>query len=442
MAAALPYEEPGIVTIVVLSSFLLLLNIVNYVLDNIIYCGLLGQIVVGVAWTQASFMNPDSESLIVQLGYLGLILLVYEGNPYFRLSDRDYLLIRAIGGLSTSFSSLKANLALSIAVAITGIGLPIALSYVLQELVGASPLQAFSAGAALCSTSLATTFTVLGTCGLTNTRLGTVLTTAAMLDDVVGLIMVQVISNLGTSTTPFGSIVIVRPIVVSVGLVIVLMLACRLFLKPLTIRLNRKREQAPSGNLQRWFTHRGTAFLIHAAILLGFVTGATYAGTSNLFAAYLAGASITWWDSEVPHNSPKRTESTATSVPEEALVTPAAQQMPLARALYEASTEQVQNHRNGLIKEQTRGTSQNSSKASENRNLATNVATLTGKNIYQNYYGAVVDKVLKPFFFVSEGKLSLACWAWGPILTVCYRHQLVSLFPLHRCSRGRSYGGV
>ena len=43
MATALLYEEPGIATIIVLSSFLLLLNIMNYVLNYLIYCGLLGQ---------------------------------------------------------------------------------------------------------------------------------------------------------------------------------------------------------------------------------------------------------------------------------------------------------------------------------------------------------------------------------------------------------------
>lgn len=44
MAATLPYEEPSIVIILDLSSFLLLLNILNYVLDNLAHCELLGQI--------------------------------------------------------------------------------------------------------------------------------------------------------------------------------------------------------------------------------------------------------------------------------------------------------------------------------------------------------------------------------------------------------------
>ena len=82
MAAVLSYEEPGIITILVLSSFLLLLNIVNYVLDNLIYCGLLGQIAIGTAWAQANLLGVSSETFIVQLGYLGLILLIYEGKWY------------------------------------------------------------------------------------------------------------------------------------------------------------------------------------------------------------------------------------------------------------------------------------------------------------------------------------------------------------------------
>ena len=80
MAETLPYQEPSIVAILVLSSFLLLLNLINYTLDILVYCGLLGQIAIGVAWAQAGFLGTNSENLIVQLGYLGLILLVYEGT--------------------------------------------------------------------------------------------------------------------------------------------------------------------------------------------------------------------------------------------------------------------------------------------------------------------------------------------------------------------------
>lgn len=67
-----------------------------------------------------------------------------------------------MGGISTSFTAVKANVALSIGVAATGICLPIALSFSLRELTNASQLQAFTAGASLCSTSLGTTIGPLG----------------------------------------------------------------------------------------------------------------------------------------------------------------------------------------------------------------------------------------------------------------------------------------
>lgn len=81
-AASLPYHEPGIQTILILVSFLLLLNVINAALDKVLYCGLLGQVLIGIAWGTpgAKWLSTEVEEVIVQLGYLGLILLVYEGS--------------------------------------------------------------------------------------------------------------------------------------------------------------------------------------------------------------------------------------------------------------------------------------------------------------------------------------------------------------------------
>lgn len=79
--AALPYHEPGIVTILIQSSFLLVLNGINWILDNAIYCGLVGQILIGVAWGTpgANWLSEEVQDTVMQLGYLGLILIVFEG---------------------------------------------------------------------------------------------------------------------------------------------------------------------------------------------------------------------------------------------------------------------------------------------------------------------------------------------------------------------------
>ena len=81
MDASLPYHEPSITAIVILSGFLILLNVVDYGLDRLVYCGLIGQVLLGIAWGTpgSKWLPAEIEAAVVQLGYLGLILLVYEG---------------------------------------------------------------------------------------------------------------------------------------------------------------------------------------------------------------------------------------------------------------------------------------------------------------------------------------------------------------------------
>jgi Kef-type K+ transport system membrane component KefB len=85
---SLPYHEPAIHVILIQTSFLLLLNIANAALDRIVYCGLLGQVLVGIAWGTpgAKWLTTHMEEVIVQLGYIGLILLVFEGRSLNHVS--------------------------------------------------------------------------------------------------------------------------------------------------------------------------------------------------------------------------------------------------------------------------------------------------------------------------------------------------------------------
>lgn len=263
--------------------------------------------------------------------------------------------------------------------------MPMALSFILLSLVNATLLQAFAAGAALCSTSLGTTFTILGTSGLSATRLGTVLTSAAMMDDVVGLVMVQVISNLGLSSSSFGAVTVVRPLAVSVGLVVAVPLVCRFVVLPLTLCLNGMREGKREGVVERLCHGTHTAFIIHTLILTGLVTGATYAGTSNLFAAYLAGASISWWDSEVPH--PSLPSESATAKPSASETQPGQSDSVIVSSQQRA--EESRPEPSEVLQEACH---RNSHEADE----------LTGAAVYHKYYSIPLARILKPFFFVSS----------------------------------------
>ncbi|KAL7892904.1 Sodium/hydrogen exchanger family domain-containing protein [Trichoderma sp. SZMC 28014] len=363
MAASLPYREPDVVTILIQASFLLFLNITNFLLDRAVYCGLIGQIFIGVAWGTpgAKWLSTEAEEAVVQLGYLGLLLLVYEG------------------GLSTSLKAFKANFLLSSCIAITGISVPVGLSFILQELSDATPLQSFAAGAALCSTSLGTTFTVLRSTGLMSSRLGVVLTSAAMMDDVIGLIMVQVISNLGSSSANISAVTIIRPLLVSLAFAVCAPLICVYMAKPLTRWLNSQRATHPRGIVNLLLSNERAPLVIHTCILIGSVAGSTYAGTSNLFAAYIAGASISWWDSQVLH-LPCETLSTATPSPRTHTgnIPPAQSEISVNFAT-------------------------NNAESSGNVALEPRKARSSGHATFEQYYLQPLDRILKPFFFASIG---------------------------------------
>ncbi|KAL2005590.1 hypothetical protein VTN00DRAFT_10083 [Thermoascus crustaceus] len=377
--AALAYHEPAIATILNHSGFILVLNVVNSLLDKLVYYGLIGQLFIGILWGTpgANWLDQHMQEVIQKLGYLGLIVLVYEG------------------GLSTSFSSLRANLVVSVFVALTGIGAPIALSFVLLRLLSATPLQAFAAGAALSATSLGTTFTILTTTGLIKTRLGVVTTSAAMLDDVVGLVMVQVITNLGkggSAESSFNATMVVRPIFVSIGFAVGVVLVCKFVFKPLLNMFLSSKDPVP--RIMKTFHF---AFLAHTCVLVGLVAGATYAGTSSLFAAYLAGAVISWFD---------EISGLATgSKPEEAPA-PGATDGNTERG--SANVEVREQPVNRRARSHDRADSENisSSSTEESSDPMPNSSPRevpTGELVYERYYKDPLNRLLKPLFFASIG---------------------------------------
>lgn len=259
--------------------------------------------------------------------------------------------------------AVRANILRSSSVAVTGIAAPIALSFVLKPMTGASYLECFAAGAALCSTSLGTTFTVLRACGLSTTRVGVVLTSAAMLDDVVGLVMVQVIANLGTAGEGnFDAVTIVRPVLVSIAFAVVAVVVCRFVVQPVRGVVKRAGWAQPGTRVGDVLFLKQTKLVMLTALLVGLVTGSSYAGTSNLFAAYIAGAVLSWWDSFAP----------STSAADNQVSTPAASTPAAPSQTSSSSTSPASPH-------------------------------FTSAAIFEQYYHPALYWILTPYFFASIG---------------------------------------
>ncbi|KAK0261075.1 hypothetical protein LTS09_004338 [Friedmanniomyces endolithicus] len=259
-----------VIDLLILISFFALLWLSQYLAAKVIRAGILGPIIAGIIYGAplANILPTEWQNTFLALGYIGLILLIFEG------------------GLQARLDLLQANILLSVCAATTGIIFPIGLSFLLLYLgFGYGAVETFIVGAALSSTSLGTTFAVMSsaseTIDFSQTRVGAVLVSAALIDDVSGLVMSSVIQSLG-SVSDGGSVnlgwLISRPIVASVAMTIVTPVLAKYVLAPVFRRVLQRRL---------------------ASI-------AAYAGTSVLFGGFLAGVLLSYLPSTQNDNAPEK----------------------------------------------------------------------------------------------------------------------------------------
>ena len=252
---------------------------------------LLGPLIVGIVFGDpvAGWLPTSTQSSLAQLGYLGLVLMVLHA------------------GLASDLRTARQSLLISVAVASTGILFPIGLS-MLYLSVGLQhpPIQAFTAGASLSTTSLGTTFSLLRAAKLSDTRLGAVLTWAALEDDVVGLILLRIVQLLATEgSASISGWDVSRPIVVSMALLMISWISTRWILWPIAARYLFR---LPNDYLQCAY------LLVGGLMTTGFVAAAAYAGTSVLLGAFIAGLVLASLDSirSTEHDVPQRVTIEAT----------------------------------------------------------------------------------------------------------------------------------
>ncbi|KAI9069552.1 hypothetical protein FKP32DRAFT_1753760 [Trametes sanguinea] len=273
MPTAVPYDEPSLVHLLVCASFFYILNVARVIADFCLYGGIVAEIVLGIVYGSplGSILPTEWEATFTTMGYVGLVLLIFEG------------------GLSSNLPMLLSNLPVSTLCALMGIGLPIAFSIALLHAgFGYGVHEAFAAGAALSSTSLGTTLAALNSVsGATptaerredhstdangadtsdsnsssrspspartasvkspppvppcfqQTRIGTVLISAAIIDDVIGLVIAAIIPALAAvqSESPQMSRgelawTIARPLLSSALIAAVAPIVSRFALRPL-----------------------------------------------------------------------------------------------------------------------------------------------------------------------------------------------------------------
>lgn len=128
------------------------------------------------------------------------------------------------GGLDFDEELFLSSLPLATIAAVTGVLLPLAFTFALFHAFSYPSIDALAAGAALASTSLGTTFYVLrsqsGPLDLASTRIGTILVGAALIDDIIALVLLSVIKELGDGSVTALGWTVGRPVLASMAMAI------------------------------------------------------------------------------------------------------------------------------------------------------------------------------------------------------------------------------
>lgn len=128
-------------------------------------------------------INPHAEILVL-LADVGVIILLFEA------------------GLATDIKDLLAVGWQSLAVALAGIILPFIGGFLVARAFGSGDLAAVVLGAALTATSVSITVRVLADLGKLGTREAKIILGAAVADDIIGLVILSFVRDLGRGGEP------------------------------------------------------------------------------------------------------------------------------------------------------------------------------------------------------------------------------------------------
>jgi Kef-type K+ transport system membrane component KefB len=150
----------------------------------------LGELAVGVLLGPSLLGLVPLTAGILLVAEIGVLLLLFEV------------------GLETDLEELLRVGAAALGVALVGMALPFLGGYLVTRAAGFPPLTAVFVGAALTATSIGITSRVLSEIGMLATREGQIILGAAIADDILGLVVLAVVSQLvATGSVGFGTAV-------------------------------------------------------------------------------------------------------------------------------------------------------------------------------------------------------------------------------------------
>jgi Kef-type K+ transport system membrane component KefB len=218
----------------------------------------LGELIAGIVLGGSAFAILDPAQPVVHaMSEIGVLLLLFSI------------------GLHTDLASLTKVGAAASTVGIVGVVLPFVGGYAIGRAFGLEQIPALVGGAALTATSIGISARVLSDLGRLDTPEGQVTLGAAVLDDIVGLIILAVISGLvaGAGIDALG---VVRIGAVAIGFVVAALVIGGVLVRPYLRAISRIKLTGALG-------------LLTLAVAFGLAYLAAKAGSAMIVGAFAAG---------------------------------------------------------------------------------------------------------------------------------------------------------
>ena len=181
--------------------YLTMIWVLGFIFERVLFCpALVGQIAAGILFgPQLANIVPFAEAFVL-FGEIGLVLLVIEAGV-----DIDVTTLKLIGKRGVIIATLGSIFPIAI-----GLGIAMAL--------GAETKAAIAAGAAFGPTSLGIAMNILKTGKIINTPTGQLIVAAAIIDDMIALI---ILSQLGGLVGDITVAKVLIPIVSALGFLLI-----------------------------------------------------------------------------------------------------------------------------------------------------------------------------------------------------------------------------
>ncbi len=222
--------------------------------------GLVGEIIAGVILGPSllNWVRPDD--LLTALAQMGVMFLLFRVGLEVKASD----LLRV------------GNTALLVAV--SGVAVPFFLGWAVMTMAGVSRIEAIFVGAALVATSVGITAQVLNLKGLLQERASQTILAAAVIDDVLGLLLLALVSSMAEGHINLPSLAITG--LIASGFTLLVAKYGSHLLRKIVPKVERK------------LAVEEAQFHLALVLLFALTVAAVYIGIAAIVGAFLAGMAL------------------------------------------------------------------------------------------------------------------------------------------------------